>query len=69
MAVNLNPGVRAQRKTLITVAEWQGAAYDVYTLVTAEPAQFDPTSYYKKVGDTYVAGTVSDEWAANTWYT
>lgn len=68
MAVNLNPGVRAQRKTLITVAEWQGAAYDVYTLVTAEPAQFDPTLYYKKSGDTYVAGTVSDEWAANTWY-
>ena len=67
--MNLGAGVRAQRKTLITVAEWQGAAYDVYTLLTAEPAQFDPTEYYKKNAQgQFVAGTVSDEWAANTWY-
>lgn len=65
----LNAGERAQRKALITVAEWTGASHDVYTLVTSEPISFDPTEYYKKQADgTYVAGTASDEWAANTWY-
>lgn len=68
MSVNLNTGVRAQRKTLITVAEWQGESHDVYTLVTTEPENFDPTSYYKKTASGYVAGEVSDTWAANTWY-
>ena len=67
--VNLGVGVRAQRKTLITVAEWTGPAHDVYTLLTAEPAEFDPTTYYKKNAQgQYVAGNVSDTWAANTWY-
>lgn len=68
MAVNLDNGVRAQRKALITVAEWTGASHDVYSLLTAEPENFNPTSYYKKVGNQYVAGTSGEEWAANTWY-
>lgn len=69
IAMNLGSGVRAQRKTLITVAEWNGASYYVYTLVTSQPAEFDPTEYYKKVGDEYVKGTAGDTWNTNTWYT
>ena len=67
--VNLGVGVRAQRKTLITVAEWIGDSHDIYTLLTSEPAEFDPTTYYKKnVSGQYVLGTIGDLWAANTWY-
>lgn len=40
-----------------------------YVLVTVQPDSFDPTNYFKKVGDAFVAGTVGEEWAANTWYT
>lgn len=41
---------------------------DQYTLVTEEPADFDPTAYYKLVEGEYVPGEVGDEWAADTWY-
>ena len=64
----LSAGERAQRKTLITVAEWTGASHDIYTLVTTQPQSFDPTEYYKKSDNTYVAGSSGDAWAANTWY-
>jgi len=46
-----------------------GSTADTYTLVTTEPSPFDPTQYYKKSGETYVAGVTGDTWAANTWYT
>lgn len=39
------------------------------TLVGEEPAEFDPTAYYKKNdSNVYVKGVVSEVWAANTWY-
>lgn len=68
MAVNLNAGQRAQRKTLITVAEWQGESHDIYTLLTEQPAEFDPTAYFKKTASGFVAGETGEAWAANTWY-
>ena len=40
-----------------------------YDLVTEEPAEFDPTNYYKLVEGQYVKGTAGEEWAADTWYT
>jgi hypothetical protein len=39
------------------------------TLVETEPADFDPTAYYKLVDNKYVKGVTGEEWAANTWYT
>ena len=42
---------------------------DQYDLVVEEPADFDPTQYYKIVSDEYVPGEVGDEWAVDTWYT
>ena len=39
------------------------------TLVETEPADFDPTAYYKLVDNRYVKGTTGEVWAANTWYT
>ena len=72
MSINLNTGARAQRKTLITVAEWKGAG-DVYSLQTAEPEDWNTnyTNYYTKSGATYVAvsGAAAPEWMANTYYT
>lgn len=52
-----------------TNGNFTGSIADVYTLVTTQPETFDPTQYYKKSGNTYVAGEVGDEWAADTWYT
>lgn len=40
-----------------------------YTLLTTEPASFDPTQYYKLVDGKYVKGSAGEAWAANTWYT
>ena len=39
-----------------------------YTLVTSEPASFNPINYWKLVGGKYVRGEEGDVWAANTWY-
>lgn len=39
-----------------------------YTLLTEEPASFDPTEYYKLVDGEYVPGESGDVWAADTWY-
>lgn len=69
MAVNLENGVRAQRKTLITVAEWAGNGY---ALLTSEPADWSTnyTNYYTKSGSTYnhVTGDTAPTWEANTYY-
>jgi len=43
--------------------------YYHYTLITSEPASFNPTQYYKLVDGEYVHGETGDAWAANTWYT
>jgi hypothetical protein len=72
MSINLNAGTRAQRKTLITVAEWKSAG-ESYSLQTLEPADWSENfkNYYTKSGSTYVAvsGTTAPEWIANTYYT
>lgn len=52
-----------------TNGDFTGSVDDLYTLVTDQPETFDPTQYYKKSGNTYVAGEAGDEWAAGTWYT
>ena len=73
MAVNLKYQQRAQRKTMITVAEWFGASHDVYTLQTSQPSDWTTNydAYYVKVGDEYqaVTGDEAPVWAANTYYT
>ena len=70
---NLKPGQRAERKTLITVAEWQQEDGRFYVVQTAQPADWATnfTSYYTESSGTYtpVAGTVAPTWAANTYYT
>lgn len=43
--------------------------YFNYTLLTSEPASFDPTQYFKLVDGKYVKGTAGEAWATNTWYT
>lgn len=72
MSINLNQGVRAQRKTLITVAEWKGAG-DVYSVQTMEPADWaeNYANYFTKSGSTFVAvsGESAPEWNADTYYT
>lgn len=70
-SVNLSSGQRAQRKLLITVAEWTGASHDIYTLLTEQPSSWDPTAYYKKSSSAatgYVAGESGEAWAVGTWY-
>ena len=44
-------------------------ASTTYTLVDTEPAEFDPTDYYKIVDTEYVPGEEGDVWATDTWYT
>lgn len=70
---NLKPGQRAERKTLITVAEWKDAAGDIYVVQTVKPGDWDEnfTDYYTKSGDDYTknTGTTAPEWAAATYYT
>lgn len=65
--LNLDKGKRAERKLLITVAEWKE-----YTLLTAEPADWATnfTDYYTKSNGVYeaVTGTTAPTFAANTYY-
>ena len=72
MANTLGNGIRAERKLLITVAEWTGASHDVYTLTTSQPANWatNYTDYYTKSGNTYVqvTGANAPTWTANTYY-
>lgn len=67
--LNLNAGERAQRKTLITVAEWVGE----YTLLTEAPEDWatNYTNYYTKSGDVYLPvpkATTAPTFAASTYY-
>lgn len=66
--LNLMDGQRAERKTLVTVAEW-----DDYDVLTTEPADWSTnyTDYYTKNGDLYlpVTGATAPTFEANTYYT
>ena len=71
---NLKPGQRAERKLLITVAEWKDNELgNVYKLQTTQPADWDTkyADYFTKSGDTYtpVSGTTAPDWTASTYYT
>ena len=66
--LNLNEGQRAERKTLVTVAEW-----DEYSLTTSAPSDWSTNymDYFTKSGDAYIpvpTGTEAPTWAANTYY-
>jgi len=71
---NLNAATheRAARKLLITVAEWQDAAGEYYTLTLSKPGDWDTnyTSYYTESSGVYspVTGTSAPTWSANTYY-
>lgn len=71
---NLAEHQRAERKLLLTVAEWTDTAQDIYTLQASQPADWTTnyTNYYTKSGSTYTAipeGTGAPTWANNTYYT
>lgn len=66
--LNLDKGKRAERKTLITCAEWFE-----YTVLTAEPADWSTnySNYYEKNDGTYEkvpSGTTAPTWAADKYY-
>lgn len=65
--LNLDKGKRAERKTLITVAEW-----NEYTVLTAEPADWSAnfTNYYTKVDGVYtqLTGSSAPSFEANKYY-
>lgn len=68
---NLKAGQRAERKLLITVAEWSEDSANYY-LTLSEPADWatNYTNYFTKSGSTYsaVTGTSAPVWTANTYY-
>lgn len=71
---NLNLHQRAERKLLITVAEWRdNDSGKLYVLQDKEPGDWDTkyTEYYTKSNDTYshVTGDTAPAWAASTYYT
>lgn len=65
--LNLDKGQRAERKTLITVAEWT-----VYTLLTSAPDDWaeNYTDYYTKSEGVYtkVTGSTAPTFATNKYY-
>ena len=70
---NLAENQRAERKLLLTVAEWKDNANGrFYSLLTKEPADWSTsyTTYFTKSGDTYTAvtGQTAPTFAANTYY-
>lgn len=69
---NLATHQRAERKLLLTVAEWKDADGRFYSVMKDEPADWatNYTSYYTKSGDTYTAvtGESAPTWEANTYY-
>lgn len=69
---NLKAGQRAERKLLITVAEWYEDSA-AYYLTLEQPSNWatNYTSYYTKSGTTYTpipSGTSAPSWAPNTYY-
>ncbi len=70
---NLAQYQRAERKMLLTVAEWNDDPQDIYTLTASQPANWatNYTNYYTKSGSSYTpvpAGTAAPSWTANTYY-
>lgn len=65
--LNLDAGKRAERKTLITVAEW-----NEYTVLSAEPDDWATnfTDYYEKVNGVYtkLTGSAAPTFAADKYY-
>lgn len=66
--LNLDKGKRAERKTLITVAEW-----DEFTLLASEPADWatNYTDYYEKIAGVYTpiaAGNSAPTFATDKYY-
>ena len=65
--LNLDKGKRAERKTLITVAEWPE-----YSLLASEPADWATnfTDYYEKIAGVYtqLTGTSAPTFATNKYY-
>ena len=72
MALNLPVGGRAQRKLLITVAEWFGVSHDVYTVTDSQPSDWASsyTNYYEKIDGQYTAvtGDSAPTWEADKYY-
>lgn len=75
---NLNLHQRAERKLLITVAEWRdNDSGKLYVLQDKEPGDWDTkyTEYYTRTGSaepytyTAVTGDTAPTWAAATYYT
>lgn len=68
---NLAANQRAERKLLITVAEWTEPTAQYYLTLT-EPSDWSTayTSYYTKSGSTYspVTGDSAPTWEANKYY-
>ncbi|MBO6252312.1 MAG: hypothetical protein J6O49_01480 [Bacteroidaceae bacterium] len=63
--LNLDKGKRAERKSLLTVAEWFE-----YTVLTTEPDDWSTgyASYYKKENGVYIALTSAETFATNKYY-
>lgn len=76
MALNLADGKRAERKLLITVAEWESSEGTIYEVLTQKPSDWDTsyTNYYTRSGTspnyTYeaVTGSTAPTFAASTYY-
>ena len=76
MNFNLPDGTRAQRKELITVAEWEDENGTLYKVLTAKPGNWDTayTNYYTRSGTspnyTYetVTGSTAPTFAEGTYY-
>lgn len=71
---NLAQYQRAERKLLLTVAEWVDDPQDIYTLQSSQPTNWSTnyTDYYTKSGSSYTkvpSGTAAPTWQANTYYT
>lgn len=72
MGMNLKKDQRAQRKLLITVAEWFGASHDIYKILNTEPEDWSTnyTDYYEKVDGEYVpvSGGTAPAFVAGKYY-
>ena len=76
MSLNLADGNRAERKKLITVAEWESSEGTIYEVLTQKPSDWDTsyTNYYTRSGTspdyTYeaVTGSTAPTFAASTYY-
>lgn len=68
-SLNLNAGQRAQRKLLITVAEW-ALDDDMYNILTEQPTDWDTAyaSYYKKVDGEFTVLSATEPFKANMFY-